>query len=46
MNAGWLALALAAVVIGIAGYTAFVLGRRRRLTSRIRELESDTDRRV
>ena len=43
MNAGWLALALALVVLGIGGYTAYVLTRRRKLEDRIRELESGSD---
>lgn len=43
MNAGWLALALAAVIVAIGGYTAYVSLRRRKLDRRIAELESDRD---
>ena len=43
MNAGWLALALAAVVLGIGGYTAFLLSRRHKLQERIEQLESSAD---
>ena len=44
MNAGWLALALAAVVLGIGGYTALVMARSRRLERRREELDSDSSR--
>lgn len=46
MNAGWLALALAAVVVAIGAYTAYLGFRRRRLEERITELESDRDRSI
>ncbi len=46
MNAGWLALALAAVVVAIGGYAAYVSLRRRKLQQRIAALESDRDRSI
>ncbi len=39
MNAGWLALALALVVLGIGGYAFFVGVRERKVRRRIEELE-------
>ena len=39
MNAGWLALALAVVVLGIGGYTLLVSARERKTKRRIEQLE-------
>ena len=43
MNAGWLAVALAAVVLGIAGYATLIVLRQRRLERKISDLESNPD---
>ena len=46
MNGGWLAIALAAVVLGIAGYAALLALRERQLERKINDLESNPDNRV
>jgi CcmD family protein len=43
VNAGWLALALAAVIVGIGGYIAAISARRRKLERRLSELESSAN---
>ncbi len=43
MNAGWLAVALATVVLAIGGYAVLITLRERHLERRINDLESNPD---